>query len=185
MPQTIRIGAAALALAALAVGPLHAQEQRAFVVATESAVEADPADVASVDAIVAALYDVISGPAGEKRDWDRMRSLFVADARMMANGPRGLRAGGVEDYIAVSGPMLEERGFFESEIGRTTETYGDIVHIFSAYEARLTPETPPFMRGINSIQLVRNGGRWWVASIMWQPETDATPLPERYLTDQR
>src|SRR5688572_18845337 len=36
---------------------------------------ANPADVASIDAIVAALYDVISGPAGKKRDWDRMRSL--------------------------------------------------------------------------------------------------------------
>src|SRR6185436_8053534 len=96
---------------------------------------ANPADVNSIDSIIAAVYDVISGPAGKKRDWDRMRSLFVPGARLIPTGPR--QAGGygsrnltVEDYITRGGPMLEKDGFFESEIARKTETYGNIAHAF-------------------------------------------------------
>ncbi len=152
-----------------------------FVVGTENAVPANPADVASLDAIMAAVYDVISGPAGQRRDWNRMRSLFTVGARMMPHGARGLRVGTVEDYIATSGPLLEERGFFEREIGRVVEQYGDIAHVFSTYEARSAEGRPVIMRGINSFQLVRHADRWWVVSIMWQAETPQTPIPERYL----
>ena len=157
--------------------------QPGFVTATEGGVPADPADVASVDAIVAALYDVISGPAGEKRDWDRMRSLFSAGGRLMPLGPRGLRVGSVDDYIRTSGPLLEERGFFEREIGREVQDYGGIAHVFSAYEARNSVDGPVILRGINSIQLARHGGRWWVVSVMWQPETPENPVPARYLAN--
>jgi hypothetical protein len=157
-----------------------AQQQR-FRVGTQGNVPANPADVASIDAIMAAVYDVISGPAGQRRNWDRMRSLFTADARLMPLGPRGLRIGGVEDYIAASGPQLEERGFIEREIGRVTEEYGGIAHVFSAYEARASADGPVIMRGINSFQLVRHDNRWWVVSIMWQPETPQNPIPARYL----
>lgn len=175
----------ALAMSAAAAAPLDAQPQPPaqdrFRAGTEGRVAADPADVASIDAILAAVYGVISGPAAQRRDWDRMRSLFTQDARMMPLGPRGLRIGGVEDYIAVSGPLLESQGFIEREIGRVIEEYGGIAHVFSAYEARSVAGGPVIMRGINSFQLVRHGGRWWVASILWQPETPDNPIPARYL----
>jgi hypothetical protein len=104
----------------------------------------------------------------------------------MPKGPAGLRIGSVEDYISRSGPVLEERGFVEREIGRTVEQYGDIAHVFSAYEGRFSaPNSPPPVRGINSIQLVRHDGRWWVVSIMWEAETPATPIPRRYLNRRR
>lgn len=153
-----------------------------FVTVTQTPVAADPADVASLDAIMVAIYGVISGPAGEKRDWDRMRSLFTSNARLMPLGQTGLRSGSVEDYIATSGPLLEQRGFFESEIARRVERYGDIAHVFSTYEARNALDGPVIMRGINSFQLVRHDGRWWVVSIMWQQETPANPIPPEYLT---
>lgn len=91
--------------------------------------EASPADVVSMDAIIAALYDVISGPAGKKRDWNRMRSFFVPGARLIPSGPRrtggyGARAGTVEDYIKGSAPFLETQGFFEKEIARKTDAFG-------------------------------------------------------------
>lgn len=178
---------AAILLAAAPPAPpaAPASPPPGFVSGTEAQVPADPADVASIDAIVAALYDVISGPAGEKRDWDRMRSLFSAGGRLMPLGPRGLRVGGVEDYIRVSGPVLEEKGFFEREIGRTVEQYGGIAHVFSAYEARNSAGGPVILRGINSIQLARHGGRWWVVSVMWQAETPDNPIPARYLATPR
>jgi hypothetical protein len=149
--------------------------------ATVGRYRADPADVSSIDSIMAAVYDVISGPAGQARDWNRMRSLFTDLARLMPKGSNGLRIGSVDDYIATSGPLLERDGFFEREVARRTEQYGDIAHVFSTYEARRTSDGPVFMRGINSFQLVRHGGRWWVVSIMWQAETPQNPVPPDYL----
>jgi hypothetical protein len=144
--------------------------------------------VASPDAIIKAVYDVISGPAGQKRDWDRMRSLFVPNARLMPAVPRAGGAGSavvvlsVDDYIARSGPVLEQNGFFEVEIKRVSESYGNIMHLFSTYESRrLASDEKPFARGINSFQLLKDGERWWIVSIYWQQETPQLPIPAKYL----
>ena len=186
MTYSLILAAALSAAQATAPAPQPTpQPPSRFILGTQSSVPANPADVATLDAVMKAVYDVISGGAGQRRDWNRMRSLFTAGARLMPLGRSGLRIGGVEDYIATSGPVLEKDGFFEREIGRVTEQYGDIAHVFSAYEARRTPSGPVFMRGINSFQLVRHGGRWWVASIMWQPETPDNPIPARYLNPNR
>src|SRR5204863_8668825 len=94
---------------------------------------ARPDDVKSIDAIVAAVYDVISGPAGQKRDWDRMRSLFVPGARLIPAVPSQVggataRVLDVAGYIQGSGATRERDGFFESEIARRTEGFGNIAH---------------------------------------------------------
>ena len=152
-----------------------------------SSVPARPADVASIDAIIAALYDVISGPAGVKRDWDRFRALFAPGARLI---PTGRRPDGVqvmrtmtpEEYASTIGPQLEQGGFFEREIGRRTERFGGIAHVFSAYDSKRTAADPaPFARGINSIQLVNDGTRWWVVTIFWDSERRDNPIPPEYL----
>jgi hypothetical protein len=143
-------------------------------------------DVESIDAIIAALYDVISGPAGQARDWPRFHSLFVPGARLI---PTGMRENEVRhrvmtpaEYVAGSGPILEERGFFEREIGRTTERFGNIAHVFSAYDSKRTPDdAEPFARGINSIQLLHDGTRWWVVTIFWDSERAGNPIPPTYL----
>ena len=148
---------------------------------------ANPADVASMDAIIAALYNVISGPAGQKRNWDRMRSLFVPGARLIPSGPRpggayGARVVTVEEYITRSAPMMEAQGFFEAEIARKTDTFGNIAHVFSTYDSRhKADDTKPFARGINSIQLLNDGKRWWILTVFWQGEDEKNPLPEKYL----
>ena len=148
---------------------------------------ANASDVASIDSIVAALYDVISGPAGKKRDWDRMRSLFIPGARLIPTGKRqsgevGSRVLTVEDYISGSTKALEEGGFFEREIARRTENYGNIAHVFSTYDSRRkADDAKPFARGINSIQLMNDGKRWWIVTIFWQGEGPDNPLPEKYL----
>lgn len=144
-------------------------------------------DVTSADAIIAALYDVISGAAGEERDWDRWRSLFANGSQLIPTGrrPNSPRAGArfmtIEDYIVGSGPRLEESGFFESEIGRHTVSFGSVSHAFSAYESRRTAEGEVFMRGINSIQLFDDGERWWIMNVMWDSERPDNPIPEQYL----
>jgi hypothetical protein len=153
----------------------------------ESKVQANPADVASIDSIVAAVYDVISGPAGKKRDWDRMRSLFIPGARLIPTGKRqsgayGSNVLGVDDYIQRSDPFLVKEGFFEREVARTAETFGNIAHVFSTYESRHKAEDAnAFQRGINSIQLMNDGKRWWIVTIFWQGEDDNNRIPEKYL----
>ncbi len=149
---------------------------------------AKPEDVSSPDAILAALYDVISGPAGQKRDWDRMRSLFTSGARMIPtrrnaqSGEIGAVMLDVEGYISRSAPLLEQNGFFEKEIARRSERFGNILHAFSTYESRHKADDPaPFARGINSIQLLFDGKRWWVITIYWQGESADNPLPKEFL----
>ena len=151
---------------------------------------ANPADVESIDAIVAAAYDVISGPAGRTRDWDRERSLFISGARLI---PTAVEAGrndvdlapqtlNVEDYIARVEPLFAKNGFYEKEVARRVEQFGQIAHVWSTYESRHDPSEPaPFMRGINSIQLFDDGNRWWILSIYWQHESAEHPLPKKYL----
>ncbi len=149
--------------------------------------EADPTDVESIDAIVAAVYDVISGAAGEARDWDRWRSLFVPEARLIplvpvsagSAAPRFMTPG---DYATSSGPLLEENGFFEIEVSKVAERFGHIAHVFSTYESRRTEaDEEPFARGINSFQLMNDGSRWWVVNIMWDSERPGNPIPAKYL----
>ncbi len=148
---------------------------------------ARPADVASVDAIIAALYDVVSGPAGKVRDWDRLRSLFAPDGKMGVIGARpgggfGHRSMTVDDYIARSSKTFSEMGFFETELARTSDSFGQLTHVFSTYEARkAATDAKPFMRGINSLQLYNDGTRWWVVSLLWRAEDDKLSLPEKYL----
>jgi hypothetical protein len=148
---------------------------------------ARPADVASIDAIIAAVYDVISGPAGAPRDWDRMRSLFAPEGRMGAVGARpdgsyALRSLSPDDYIARNTKAFATMGFFETEKARTTEVFGQIAHVFSTYEARhAKDDAQPFMRGVNSIQLIHDGKRWYVLNLIWRAEDAKLQLPERYL----
>ncbi len=144
-------------------------------------------DVESIDAIIAALYNVISGPAGEARNWNRMRSLFLPEGKLVATAVRPSgevvkRVLTVEDYIKQSGPTLEKNGFFEKEIHRKQEVYGHIAHCFSTYEARRTAtDAEPFMRGINSIQLYNDGKRWWILTVFWQTENKDLLIPKEYL----
>ena len=148
--------------------------------------QANSADVATMDATIAALYDVISGPAGT-RNWDRFRSLFVPGARLIPTGPRpngehGARVLTVDEYIQRAGPLFEKEGFFEREASRQMERFGNIAHIFSTYESRhAKDDAKPFQRGINSIQLMNDGKRWWVVTIFWQAEDEKNPIPSMYL----
>jgi hypothetical protein len=141
-------------------------------------------DVKSVDAIMATLYDVISGEAGTPRDWDRFKNLFTSDARLI---PTGKNKEGKFNYRTMTPgeyvQMFTTRvttGFFERELGRTTEAYGTIVHAFSTYETKEKQDGPVTNRGINSIQLFFDGSRYYVMNIFWCAESLGFNLPEKY-----
>jgi hypothetical protein len=147
----------------------------------------NPVDVASADAIIAAVYNVISGPAGQKRDWDRMHSLFYPGARLIrttVNKEGGLSAESfsVEEYVERASRYFEKNGFAEREIARRTEKWANILQAFSTYESRHdAQDRAPFARGINSMQLFFDGTRWWILTIYWQEEGPQNPLPAEFL----
>ncbi len=160
--------------------------------AAQSATVPEPGkeDVASMDAILAALYDVISGPAGQARDWNRFRSLFAPGARLIptARTPEGqsrITVTDPEGYITRSSAALSQ-GFFEKEISRKVDRFGAVTHVFSTYESRRkADDTELLARGINSIQLFDDGTRWWIVSIYWQGERPDAPIPAEYLPKTR
>jgi hypothetical protein len=147
------------------------------------------ADVSSLDGIMKAIYDSISGEAGAPRNWERFRSLFIPDARLIPTGkdPKtgvvGAKTYTPDGYIERASPFFAKEGFYEAEIARRVETYGSITHVFSTYASFHSKKDgeKPFARGINSFQLMFDGNRWWVVTIYWQGETPENPLPEKYL----
>ena len=143
---------------------------------------------AGLDKVMQELYACISGPAGLKRDPDRFRNLFVKEmGRLAAVGKNpktnefGVRLMTPEEYIEKSFPYLEKNGFFENEVARRTERFGDIVQVWSTYESRRALGEQPFQRGINGLQLVDNGTGWKILSIFWEGERPDNPIPEQYL----
>ena len=148
---------------------------------------ADPKDVGSMDSIMKAIYDVISGEKGKPRDWDRFRSLFHPDGRLIPSGKNaqtgiiGAKASTPDEYATRAAAFFANEGFFENEMARHVDMYGNIAQVFSTYESRHAPGEKPFARGINSFQLLNDGKRWWIITIYWQAETPDSPLPPKYL----
>ncbi|GEM_PF-552063 len=151
--------------------------------------DANSADVESPDAIVDAAYDVISVAEKDSIEWDRLRSLFLPEARVIPTrrvegGGAGYRAFTMEEYVkGAKGQVRQmiEDGFVEREIHAETERFGDIAHVFSTYESIHSAKGPePVERGINSFQLWYDGDRWWIMSLLWHTEREDAPIPERY-----
>lgn len=146
-------------------------------------------DTATIDSTVDALYRVISFRPGGRPRWDGLRALFLPGGRVIPpkrEGDLTVAVLSVEEFIAWGDEVfaaagMREVGFDERDTHRVTEQFGNAAHVFSTYEARHTPEdAEPFGRGVNSIQLVRDGGRWWVVTIFWDEEREDNPVPERY-----
>ena len=140
---------------------------------------AKPEDVNSLDAILKAIYDVISGPAGE-RDWNRFRSLFVPEARLTSAAKRkdgSIYLTDVEGYVRGAGGYFKTHAFYESALVNRVEKFGNIAQVFSSYASRNAPGEKPFARGVNSIQVFNDGKRWWVISILWDEESPSNLLP--------
>ncbi|MGE3126873.1 MAG: hypothetical protein AB7F50_00140 [Fimbriimonadaceae bacterium] len=137
-----------------------------------------------IDAAVLGIYSAISGPAGKERDWKAFKEMFQPEARMTVVAGKDGKDTVVRDvdgYIELAGPFLLTNGFFEKEVARRTERYGNMAHVWSTYESRMKEDEEPFDRGINSILLVLTEKGWKVANICWTSERSAGPIPEKYL----
>ena len=147
-----------------------------------------PTDVASIDGMIAAFYEAISGPAGAPRQWARDSTLYIPGVRFvsmsMANGRPEATVSDHGQYIARTNDWLVQNGFFEREIGRVTRRFGNVANVLSSYEYRNTPGGPVLGRGVNSIQLFWDGNRWWIANAIWDSERSDNPIPADLLPRQ-
>ena len=150
-------------------------------VATSQSLTPRPDDVRTLDGIIRAFYEVVSGPAGQPRQWHRDSTLYIPGVRFVAMSTRqGRPVAAVTDhagFVANYDRMLVENGFFEREIHRVTKRFGNIAHVFSTYEHSTTEHGPIDGRGVNSIQLYWDGERWWIAGATWDDERPDNPIP--------
>lgn len=144
-------------------------------------------DAVSIDAVIKALYESISGFAGAPRQWERDRALHAPGARLIPMRPPTAVSGGgaaemldIDGYVKSRTPFFAANDFFEVEIARREFHFGAMAHVLSVYEGRDAPNGKILKRGINSIQLFHDGTRWWVASIMWDNERDGVTLPAEF-----
>jgi hypothetical protein len=153
------------------------------------------ADVDTIDHLVAALYDVISGPAGKPRDWDRFRSLFLPDGRLSVIRPatpatvgKPATNGDVviltpDIYVERDSPYFAKSGFFERGVAQRTDEFGNLSMVWTTYESRHeASDAKPFARGINCLTLAHAQGRYWIVNITWDDERKGLKLPEKYLS---
>jgi hypothetical protein len=144
-----------------------------------------PEDVSSPDTIIKAMYECVSGPAG-KRNWHRLRSLYLEGARLIPTGKRLHKEGelqvmSIDEWIEDVQDYFAENDFYEKEIVRHMDRFGDIIQAFSTYEACNKLDSPPIARGINSFQLLEHEGRWWIVTVLWANESRDEPIPEEFL----
>lgn len=141
-------------------------------------------DGKSIDSIIHAMYDVISGPAGP-RNWNRFHSLFAPNAILATvfhkDGQTRYAVMTPDDYVHGAEQYFQNNAFYESEVARRTEHFGSIAHVFTTYASRHTPDAQPFERGINSVQLINDGSRWWLLTICWDSERPDNPIPAEFL----
>ncbi|AHM62653.1 peptidase M61 domain protein [Flammeovirgaceae bacterium 311] len=175
----------------LTINPDATAQQRKYraVWLEQNPVLISPDDVKSAEAVVKTLYEVISGPAGP-RDWDRFNGLFKPDALMAAmvplqDGKLAFKAFKPNEYKEMNGPYFSNNGFFEEEIGREIKYFGEMAHVWSAYHFKPAPDANPEQRGINSIQLVYDQGRWWISNILWNAERKDNPIPETLISTKK
>jgi hypothetical protein len=183
MTRTMRRLVVALSLSVISSAPrLAAQTPPEYLLPS---LVANPKDVSSVDAIIAALYDANTIMVDQKRDTARFRTLFVPSARLLpaahVGGRTLLTSMTVDDYIHAASSGQPRGGFSEREIARTSESFGAITQVFSTYQTRRNANDQNPSRGINSIQLFNDGTRWWVVTVMWDNERPDNPIPPTYL----
>lgn len=135
-------------------------------------------DTQAVHSIVTSLYESLSGPAGEERDWSRLASLLFPGARLIRtwispDGTPEAKVMDLQDYKDDTAEYFRHNAFYEAEVAFRIDRSGNIAHVLSAYESRHDPEDAhPFKRGINSIQLFHNGCRWCVINVLWSSERE-------------
>jgi len=133
-----------------------------------------------LDSIIAAMYESVCFEPGQAVDWKRQEQIFAPGARMVRVNDDGVFEFDMDSYRVNFESMIasgEMPSFWEGELWRETRQFDDVAHVLSAYETRRTRDGPMLNRGVNSIQLFRRNGRWWISAMIWRREGRAIQIP--------
>lgn len=151
-------------------------------------IEADPKDVSTIDGIIKAFYETISGGIGMERQWSRDKTLYLPDIRFVSMSEQDgkIRASVMShsNYVNGSNEFFVSQGFNEKEINRVVRKFGNIAHVFSTYEFS-TYDGKEKGRGVNSIELYFDGNRWWISAASWDDERKNNPIPKEFLPKEK
>lgn len=138
-------------------------------------------DVSTIDGLMKAFYEVVSGEAGETRQWERDLSLHNPKAiysyYSMINGESKQLTLSLKDFHKETDIMVLETPFYENEINREVKIFGNIANVWSTYETRLEKDGEVVRRGINSLQLFYANNKWEIISLVFDKETDENKIP--------
>ena len=150
-------------------------------------IEPRPEDVSTIDGMVRAYYEVVSGPAEKKREWGRDRTLYIPDIRFLIfredkDGRTSIRTLTHQEFVDESEAAMAGKAFYEHEVHRIAHRAGDVVHVLSTAEQKYSPDGPVEGRSIDSLEMYWDGSRWWITNAnIWEVETKAHPLPAEFL----
>jgi hypothetical protein len=153
-------------------------------------ITARPEDVGSIEGIVKASYETISGGVGVPRQWGRDRTLFAPSVRYIAlsRGKAGevhARTSDYQGYLNESDGFLVKEGFTEVELGREIKRFGNVATVLSSYEGRVQSAGKVTTRGVNIFSLYFDGKRWWIQTMMWDEEGPGNPIPANLLPGKK
>jgi len=135
-----------------------------------------------LDSIITAMYETVSYDAGSHPDWEREAQIFAPGARLVRMNDDGIFEFDLHSFRTDFERMIADGtlpSFWEGEIWRETRQFGEMAHVLSAYETRRTKESPVINRGVNSIQLFRRDGRWWISAMIWRREGKNVKIGDR------
>ncbi|MBB6609555.1 hypothetical protein H7F15_00760 [Pontibacter sp. Tf4] len=154
-------------------------------IAAQAQTKLTPAEVGTIEAITATGLKIISGPKGQQRDMEKFKALFLPEAQMGGVFYKGdssfVRITTVAKFAERNGPAYTALGFYENVLGLRIERFGNLATAFQTYETRYGKDGKVEARGVNTYQLVYDKGRWWIASLLFTPETEKQPIPAAYL----
>jgi hypothetical protein len=154
---------------------------------TVQKVEPRPEDVGSIEGIVKASYETISGGVGVPRQWGRDRTLYDPNVRFVSVelDPKTNKIVATEsthqEFVDETDAFLVKEGFTERELGRKILRYGNVATVLSSYEGEYASTGKVVTRGVNIFQLYYDGKRWWVLSMVWDQERPDNPIPAELL----
>ncbi len=138
-------------------------------------------DVSTIEGIITASYEALSGPPGKRRDWARYRSLCDPDVRLVSasgdskTGKTKIIRWNLQKYIHDVDGYLVGTGFEDKKLACVPKLYGNVATVLCGFEGR--EQSKLVERGVAIYQIYNDGSRWWITSVIWDREHPGNPIP--------
>lgn len=129
------------------------------------------------------LYEIISTP-WPNRDWQSERELYHPDARLVRtglneDGSSFAKVMSLDEFIENADELLANVEFSETEMRHEARIFGNVAQVASIYEKTYkTDMEKSHGRGINFFNLIYDGSKWLIMSVVWDNERDGLSISD-------